>query len=133
MYLTIASQATVQEVLDEIGVVVLQDEIQACHRLKNRSRTIIKFVKRKRAFDCFRNKHRLKDNSKTVARVKLNKLFINESLCPKYRYIFSRGKSFVQQGLATKIWTSNGSIKMKLVDETIITVGHDNDLLRFTQ
>ena len=76
----------VYNVFGEIGVNINKRDIQACHRLREKDRTIVKFVNRK---DC-RNILRVKKDLKHLDPSKLSfsegiKTFINESLCPYYR------------------------------------------------
>ena len=73
----------VRNIFGEIGVNVNERDIQACHRLTEKDRTIVKFVNRK---DCT-NILRIKKNLKHLDPTKLSftegtKIFINESLCP---------------------------------------------------
>ena len=50
---------TVIKVLDKIGVVVNSDNIQACHRLHIKNRTIVKFVNRKHAYESRRQQNQI--------------------------------------------------------------------------
>ena len=76
----------VRNIFGEIGVNVKERDIQACHRLREKDKTIVKFVHRK---DCT-NILRVKKDLKHLDPTKLSlsegtKIFINESLCPYYR------------------------------------------------
>ena len=52
------------EILKNIDVTVDKEDIQACHRIGKKHTTIIKFVNRKSALECLRNKSRLKELDK---------------------------------------------------------------------
>ena len=72
-----------RNIFGEIGVNINERDIQACHRLREKDRTIVKFVNRK---DCT-NILRVKKDLKHLDPSKLSfpdgtKIFINESLCP---------------------------------------------------
>ena len=68
-------------------------DIQACHRLRNKDRAIVKFVNRKDCTNILRVKKDLKylDPSK-LSFSEGTKIFINESLCPYYRGIWNKCK-----------------------------------------
>ena len=70
-------------IFEEIGTNIDERDIQACHRLREKDKTILKFVSRK---DCI-NILRVKKNLKQLDPSKMSfsegtKIFINESLCP---------------------------------------------------
>ena len=81
-------EKTVIHILRRIGVYNLNpDEIIGCHRLKKLHKdkpanVIVRFMNRKRAHQCLRNRQNLRWNSE------FPNLFIVENLCPKYRSIF---------------------------------------------
>ena len=77
-----------RNIFGEIGVKVNGCDIQARHRLREKDRAIVKFVNRK---DCT-NSLRVKMDLKYLDPSKLyfpeeTKIFINEILCPYYRYL----------------------------------------------
>ena len=74
------------DVFQEIGADICDRDIQASHRLKYKYRTIVKFTNRKDLLRILRVKSQLKGLD--PARMDLpegTKIFVNESLCPKYR------------------------------------------------
>ena len=77
----------VRNVFREIGVNINERDIQACHRLREKDRTIVKFVNRKDCTNILRVKKDLKhlDPSK-LSFSEGTKIFINESLCP-YNFV----------------------------------------------
>ena len=117
------------EILCDIGVVVTGDRIEACHRLKN-DRTIVKFASRK---DCI-NTLKKRQNLKKVDKEKLglgddDKIYINESLCPEYRFLFWKCRLMAGVNKIYSFWTFNGTIKIKLSEEgRILPITHVKDL-----
>ena len=70
-------------VFKKIGVQIDERDFQACHRLKEKKRTIVKFVNRKDSLQILRLKKELKFLDPTDLDFPENsKIFINESLCP---------------------------------------------------
>ena len=81
-------EGKVRNIFEEIGANTDERDMQACHRYREKDRTILKFVNRKD----FTNILRVKKNLKHLDPSKLSfsegtKIFINESLCPYYRGI----------------------------------------------
>ena len=70
------------DVFQEIGVDIFDRDIQACHRLKDKDRVIVKFTDRKDCLRILRVKRQLKGLDPAGT-----KIFVNESLCPYYRGI----------------------------------------------
>ena len=80
-------------VIQEIGVVICDRDIQACHRLKDKNRAIVKFTNRKDCLRILRVKRQLKGlDPAAVDLPEGTKIFINESLCPYYRGIWNKCK-----------------------------------------
>ena len=76
-----------------IGVEIDELNFQASHRLKEKGRTIAKFVDRKDCLQILRVKKELKSLDSTELDFPENtKIFINGSLCPYYRGIWNKSK-----------------------------------------
>ena len=116
-------ESKVVEVLGEIGVKVTPDEIEACHRLqKNRndrgpSRTIVRFVNRKKCDKIFANKRRLKDIDKKKIGIK-NNIYINYSLCRDYRRLHYTARKLHNDGVINRFWVSNGTVKIAVTENS---------------
>ena len=83
-------EETCLNVLEEIGVGKIKPyRVHACHRLKNRKKTIIRFVSRKNADSALHHRKNLKDlDMKKFGGFRGDeKLFINESLCPPMQFL----------------------------------------------
>ena len=75
----------VRDIIQEIGVDICGRDIHACHRLKDKDRTIVKFTNKKDCLRILRVKRQLKGlDPSTVDLPEGTKIFINESLRPYY-------------------------------------------------
>ena len=76
----------VRDIIQEIGVDICDRDIHACHRLKDKDRTIVKFINKKDCLRILRVKRQLKGlDPSAVDLPEGTKIFINESLRPYYR------------------------------------------------
>ena len=75
--------------LAEIGVPDIQPwQVHACHRLKNKKHTIIRFSTMEWADKALHNRKKLKGLDVTKLKIpEKNALFINESICPALQYL----------------------------------------------
>ena len=80
------------------GVDINADDIEDCHRVGNKSQTIIKFGKRKVLRQVLSAR---KDLSKVkmsdIDLTEQSTLYINESLCPYYRMLWLKTKILYQK------------------------------------
>ena len=84
-------EETVCGVFKKIGVEIDERDVQACHRLKEKERTTVKFVNRKNCLQILGVKKELKFLDPTeLAFPENTKVFINKSLCPYYRGIWNK-------------------------------------------
>ena len=112
-------------ILEDIDVNVNEREIQACHRLGDGKRTIVKFVNRKSVFDVLSSRKKLAN----IAEYK-KKMFINESLCPYYRFIHGKCKALWKLEKIFGFWVSNGTVRYRLREHgNFCKVTHINDLI----
>ena len=121
-------EAKTIKLLKAINVDVTASDIQACHRLTKKSRVIVKFVNRKTAICCLRNKSKLKSIDKKKIGFEAGAIFINESLCPSYRRLFWKCNELYKEKKLLGVWTYNGTVKIKLNDESVKPILHDVDL-----
>ena len=105
----------VGNIFGEIGVNVNECDIQACHRLRKKDGTIVKFVNRKDCMNILRVKKDLKhlDPSK-LSFSEGTKIFINESLYPCYRGIWNKCKKLRANQKLHQFYTINGIVRVKL-------------------
>ena len=108
-------EETVRDVFKKIGVEIDERDVQACHRLKEKERTIVKFVNRKDCLQILRVKKDLKSLDPTELDFPENtKIFINESLCPYYRGIWNKCKKLRTIQKIHQFYTISGLIRVKL-------------------
>ena len=55
-------------------------------------------------------------------------LFINPILCSYCRYLWSKCKALWSGKLLSSFWISNGSLRIKLGDDTVKSVTHKDNL-----
>ena len=108
-------EETVRGVFKKIGVEIDERDVQACHRLKEKERTIVKFVNRKDCLQIHRVKKELKSRDPTELDFpESTKIFINESLCPYYRGIWNKCKKLRAIQKIHQFYTISGLIRVKL-------------------
>ena len=83
-----ALEQKICDVFQEIGVDICDHDIQACHRLKDKDQTVVKFTNRKDCLRILRVKRQLKGlDPAAVDLPERTKIFVNDSLCLYYRGI----------------------------------------------
>ena len=108
-------EGKVLEVFDKLGVVIKEENVEACHRIKQGSdRTIIKLSRRKDCPQIMKVKRDLRnmDLSETGLPVGTT-LFVNESSCSYYRWLWSSCKKLKMSNKIYGFYTVNGTIKVK--------------------
>ena len=124
----------VLNVFDKKDAPVEPQNTEACHRLKSddngrSNKIIVKFSKRKDMVRVMNKKNSLKnDNLDRESLPPSMSLFINPSLCSYYKYLWSKCKALWSGKLISSFWVSNGSLKIKLGDDTVKSVPHNDDL-----
>ena len=108
-------EQTVCDMFQDIDVDICDRDIQACHRLKDKDRTIVKFTNRKDCLRILRVKRQLKGLDPSVVDLpKGTKIFINESLCPYYRGIWNKCKKLRVKQKVHQYYTINGLIRLRI-------------------
>ena len=121
----------VLKVLHKLGVEIEGDNIEACHRIKKDSdRTIIKFNKRKDCQQVMKVKKDLKNMTFTDIDLPLGtKIYLNESLCSYYRWLWSNCKKLRNANKIHTYYTVNGTVKVKISEgERPRSITHIEDL-----
>lgn len=116
------------EIFKSIDVDIPTENVHACHRIGKKGNAIIKLVNRKDVHQILVNKKKLKDTNKCDLGLEVNtKIYINESLCPYYKGLWTKAKKLLNKDRIDSFWTHNGSIKIKMLDDNkAIYVFHDN-------
>ena len=121
------------KVITKAGVDITADGIEDCHRVGNKGQTIIKFGKRKVSRQVLSvrkdlNKVKMSDIDLTGQ----STLYINQSLCPYYRMLWSKTKTLYQKGKIDSFYVSNGNIKIRLQENARpITISHTHDFIKY--
>ena len=105
--------------------------IDDCHRLgKNSDRAIIKLSRRKDCKHVFQAKKDLKDlNTDDLDLPTDTKIFVNQSLCPYYRMLWSKSKRLQSMGMINSFFISGGTVKVKIAENSRpLAITHLNDL-----
>ena len=127
-------EKTVLNVFDKTDAPIDPQNIEACHRLKSdgnglSNKVIVKFSKRKDMVRVMNKKKSLKNpNSDGTGLPPSTSLFINPSISSYCKYLWSKCKALWSGKLISSFWVSNGSLRIKLSDNTTKSVTHKDDL-----
>ena len=123
-------ETKVLSIFQKIGCTIDATFIDDCHRLgKNDVRVIGKFTRRKNCKQIFKIKKDLRDlNMDDLDLPRDTKIYINQSLCPYYRILWSKAKRLQNIGSIDSFYISSGSIKIKVTENSSpITIMHLDD------
>ena len=108
-------EETVNGIFKKIGVEAHEQDVQACHRSKEKERAIVKFDNRKDFLRILRVKNDLKSFDPTELNFpESTKIYINESLCPYYRGIWHKCRKLRAIQKIHQFYTISGLIRGKL-------------------
>ena len=102
-----------------------------CHRFgKNKDRVIVKFTRRKDCKQVFQVKKDLKDlTADDLDLPQGTKIFVNQSLCPYYRILWSKAKRLQSMGKINNFFISGGTVKVKIDENSKpLAITHLDDL-----
>ena len=100
--------------LTPLGVRVEEKNIQACHRLKNHDRAIIKLINRKHIPKVLYVKKYIRSLEPTEFDFPDGtRIFINESICAYYRGLWNKCKKLKGASTLDVLFVSNGTIKSR--------------------
>ena len=61
-----------------------------------------------------------------------NKVFINRSLCPYYRVLWSKSKVLLNMGKTNRLMVSSGTVKVKISEISApISITHADDFTKY--
>ena len=124
----------VVQVFEKVGCNIDSSNIEVCHRITKRNgRVIVKFSRRK---DC----QRLLSVKMNLQKLKMedigltgdNKVFVNHSLCPYYRVLWSKSKVLLNMGKINRLIVSSGTAKVKISEiRAPISINHADDFSKY--
>lgn len=119
-------------ILEDIGVGKVKPHfVHACHRLKNKDKTIIRFVTRKTADSALHHRGKLRNFDPTLYDFPPGtQIYINENLCPPMQYLmFLVRNARKQKKIASyNLWKGKITIQFEK-DGRKIEIGHIQDLI----
>mgnify|MGYP001796944109 FL=1 len=117
--------------MGEIGCNIDPVNIESCHRLQSRNQptnVILKLSRRKDVAEVLDCKKFLKDKDLSGLGIN-NPVYINESLCKEYKFLWGKCKNLRAQKCINSFWFFNGSLKIKVGENSRpIRIGHIEDL-----
>ena len=121
------------KIFNECDIPVDLANIEAGHRLKSKARpkkVIIKLSKRKDVFSILQPKKKIKSVNITKVHLPQESLvFVNQSLCSYYKYLWSFCIRLHSKKLIRSFWISNGNVSLKVRENTpVMLVSHVSDL-----
>ena len=127
-------EETVLKIFNETGVTVNSRDVEVCHRLNqkaNPKKVIIKLSKRKDVARVMNNKKKLKSmKPQNIGLPSDCKIYINESLCKYYKYLWWKCKLLQTRGSIQSFWLTIGSIRIRHQNDEVTSVTHIEDLER---
>ena len=122
------------EIFEKVGCNIDSSNIEACHRItKINDRVIVKFSRRKdcqRVLSVKRNLQKLKMEDSGLTGD--NRNFINHSLCPCYRELWSKSKVLLNMEKINRLMVSNGTVKVKINEISApISITHADDFTKY--
>ena len=122
------------KILEKVGTDVSARDTDACHRVGKQGRVIVNFLRSK---DC-QQVVSVKKGIQNITATDLNlpnttvRLYLNESLCPYYRILWSKSKALFTMGKIHSYFISNGSVKIRLQEKgPSIPVTHTADFEKY--
>ena len=99
----------------KISVEIYERDVQACHHLKEKERTVVKYLNRKDCLQILMVKTELKSLDPAELDFPENtRIFINESLFPNYRGIWNKCKKLGASQKMHQFYRVSGLICVKL-------------------
>ena len=117
-------------IFQKIGCTIDPIFIDDCHLLgKNNDRVIVKFTRRKDCKQILKVKKDLRNlDMKDLDLPTGTKIYMNQSLCPYYRILWSKAKRLQNIDSIDNFYISSGTIKIQVTENSSpITITHMDD------
>ena len=124
-------ETKVQSIFQKVDCTIAPEFIDGCHRLgKNNDRVIVKYIRRKDCKQVLQFKNDLKDlTADDLDLPQGTKIFVNQSLCPHYRILWSKTKRLQSMGKINNFFISGGTVKTKIDENSKpLAITHLDDL-----
>ena len=121
----------VVDVFRTAGVEVKKQRFHAIHRLENKRAVIAKLVNQQDVLSILRGKKKLQNLDKgRKKRLKTQKIYVNESLCPPYRNLLGKYNVLLKRKYISNFYSVNGKLKIKRgpTDDRATEIKHEDDL-----
>ena len=117
------------------GTTVTRDDLQACHRMKNKEKVIVKFKDRKQRNKVIFSRKELKSKGEQLRELQFGpSLFINDSMCFENQSLFYKCRQLKNVGKLFSFWFFNNTLNVKLIENGPITkIFHISDLENLLQ
>ena len=124
-------EVKVLSIFQKAGCTIAPEFIDVCHQLgKNNDRVIVKFTRRKDCKQVPQVKKGLKDlTADDLDLPRGTKIFVNQSLCPYYRILWSKTKRLQSMGKINSFFISGGTVKIRIDENSKpLAITHLDDL-----
>ena len=102
-------------VLDKVNVNVTKNDIEACHRLGDSKKTIVRFVNRRHSFEALKNKKMLMSVDPTsIGLDKNTNLFLSQNLSDYNNKIAFHCRELRRKRLIDSTWAYGGKVFIKI-------------------
>ena len=120
------------EILDAIDASFNNQMVEDCHRIPSKSspqKVIFKLSRQKDSRRVLLNKKKLEQlKPETLNWPAGVKIYINEIICPYYKKLWTKCRKLRDAKRVLSFWVSNGSVRVKLVNENVSIITCDYDL-----
>ena len=120
------------EILDAIDFSFNNQMVEDCHRIPSKGspkKVIFKLSRQKDSRRVLLNKKKLEQlKPETLNWPAGVKIYINEIICPYYKKLWTKCRKLRDAKRVLSFWASNGSVRVKLVNENVSIITCDYDL-----
>ena len=126
-------ESKVLEVFSKASCEILSRDVEGCHRLTNNDRDIVIFLRRKDCDQVLPVKWDLREvKLEDIGSRGSNSIFINPSLCPYYRMLWSKSKRLLDLGKINNFYVSSGKIKIRIQENSKpMSINHFEDFKKY--
>ena len=119
-----------ENAFETAGINIGKRNFHAIHRLADKRTLIARLTNRRDAIDILRRKKKLRTvRDEEKRKLNCQKVYINESLCLKYRQLLGKCNALFKKGKCVGFYTINGKIKVKINEDETKIISHNVDLV----